>query len=110
MACKGMRLEINNEMRSRVEELLGAGNFKLPLLFLIMLLPLVFHGGGGISLDRILLRLRGPVQRPRVGADWLAVALGAAVLGLAMVWVEPVWGAVLFVAAALAAIRFRVRR
>ena len=29
MACKGMRLEINSQMRSRVEELLGAGNFKL---------------------------------------------------------------------------------
>ena len=29
MTCKGMRLEINGQMRSRVEELLGPGNFKL---------------------------------------------------------------------------------
>ena len=29
MSCKRMRLDINNEMRSRVEELLGPGNFKL---------------------------------------------------------------------------------
>jgi putative oxidoreductase len=88
----------------------GAGNFKLPLLLLIMLLPLVFHGGGGISLDRLLLGLRGPARAPGAGMDWLAVALGIAVLGLAAVWVEPVWGAVLLVAAALAAGRFRVRR
>ena len=37
----------------------GAGNFKLPLLFLCMLLPLVFHGGGKISLDHLLLKISG---------------------------------------------------
>lgn len=29
----------------------GFGNYKLPLLYLIMLLPLVFGGGGRLSLD-----------------------------------------------------------
>lgn len=29
MACRGTRIENNQEMRSRVEELLGPGNFKL---------------------------------------------------------------------------------
>ena len=35
----------------------GAGNYKLPLLFLVILLPLLFHGGGKISLDHFLLKL-----------------------------------------------------
>jgi putative oxidoreductase len=89
-----------------------AGNFKLPLLFLIMLLPLVFNGGGRISLDRLLLRLteradgRGADHQP----DALATALGLSVLGLAAVWVEPYWGAAFFVAAALAASRVRAGR
>lgn len=89
----------------------GAGNFKLPLLFLIMLLPLLFHGGGPVSLDRLLLRLRdraaGMDEAP---GDALAAALALCVLGLSVVWVEPVWGGVLFAAAILAAVAFRVNR
>lgn len=38
---------------------LGFGNYKLPVLFAVMLLPLIFYGPGRISIDRIaLLRLR----------------------------------------------------
>lgn len=32
----------------------GSGNFKLPLLYLIMFLPLLFGGAGKLSLDHIL--------------------------------------------------------
>jgi putative oxidoreductase len=32
----------------------GAGNFKLPLLFLIMFLPLLFSGPGKLSLDHLI--------------------------------------------------------
>ncbi len=32
----------------------GFGNYRIPLLFLAMLLPLVFTGAGKISLDRLL--------------------------------------------------------
>ena len=32
----------------------GFGNFRIPLLFIAMLLPLVFYGGGKLSLDHIL--------------------------------------------------------
>ncbi len=32
----------------------GYGNFKLPLLFLAMLLPLILNGAGSLSLDRLL--------------------------------------------------------
>jgi putative oxidoreductase len=38
----------------------GFGNYKLPLIYLVMLLPLLFGGAGGLSLDRLLARrLRG---------------------------------------------------
>ena len=32
----------------------GFGNFRIPLLFIAMLVPLVFHGGGKLSIDHIL--------------------------------------------------------
>lgn len=34
----------------------GFGNFRIPLLFLVMLLPLVFKGAGKLSLDHLLAR------------------------------------------------------
>jgi putative oxidoreductase len=34
----------------------GFGNYKLPLLFIVMLIPLVFLGPGKASLDRVLSR------------------------------------------------------
>ena len=81
----------------------GGGNFKLPLLFVIMLMPLVFHGAGRISLDRLLLTLsgRGNPMESRSG-DLPTAGLALLVLGLATVWVEPVWGITLLIASALA--------
>lgn len=34
----------------------GFGNFRVPLLFIAMLVPLVFYGAGKLSLDNLLLR------------------------------------------------------
>lgn len=34
----------------------GSGNFRVPLLFIAMLLPLVFHGAGKLSVDYLLGR------------------------------------------------------
>jgi len=34
----------------------GFGNYRIPLLFIAMLFPLVFAGGGKLSLDHILFR------------------------------------------------------
>lgn len=81
----------------------GAGNFKLPLLFILMLLPLVFHGGGKISLDRLMLNFTGRGNRiaDREG-DWIAAGLALLVLGLSCVFVEAAWGLPLLVAGALA--------
>lgn len=40
----------------------GHGNFKLPVIFISMLLPLVFMGAGKLSLDHLACRL---LRRPR---------------------------------------------
>jgi putative oxidoreductase len=89
----------------------GAGNFKLPILFLLMLLPLVFHGGGGLSLDRVLVHLtRNAAMRGTEAVDAMGAALALAILGLAWVWVEPLWGGVFFVLASIPATRLIVIR
>ena len=81
----------------------GAGNYKLPLLFVVMLLPLVFYGGGKISLDHLLINLSGRNGQleDRTGglqSDGLALL----VLSLSSIWVEPTWGISLLVASVLA--------
>ena len=81
----------------------GAGNFKLPLLFVVMLLPLVFHGGGRISLDHLLIIMSGRINQldDRTGGLQSA-GLALFVLSLSVIWVEPTWGITLLVASALA--------
>ena len=88
----------------------GGGNFKLPLLFIIMLLPLVFHGGGRISPDRALLILtsRGDRASDTLG-DLGSAALALLVLALSVVFMEPAWGITLLAAAALALVMLLIR-
>jgi putative oxidoreductase len=78
----------------------GAGNYKLPLLFVVILLPLVFHGGGKLSLDHLLLKVtgRGACLSDRIG-DALAAAWMFLVLAVTVVFVEPAWGVGFFVLA-----------
>lgn len=81
----------------------GEGNYKLPLLFVVILLPLVFHGGGRLSLDRVLLNMTGrgtPSESEQ--ADLAAAGLSLLVLGLTVVFLEPAWGLPLLLAAAVA--------
>ena len=88
----------------------GGGNFKLPLLFVIMLLPLVFNGGGKLSIDHLLIMISGRDHQMENHADGLQSAgLALLVLGLASVWVEPAWGIPLLVASALAVLIPAVR-
>jgi putative oxidoreductase len=81
----------------------GMGNYKLPLLFMVMLLPLVFYGGGKLSLDHgllILTRRTHLLDDRTAGLQSFGLAL--LVLSLATVWVEPSWGIPLFVAGMVA--------
>ncbi len=81
----------------------GEGNFKLPLLFVIMLLPLVFHGAGKLSVDHLLIKLSGRDKQLESRTGGLqAAGLALLVLGLASFWVEPVWGITLLIASLIA--------
>jgi putative oxidoreductase len=67
----------------------GFGNYKLPLLFSVMLLPLVFNGAGRLSVDHLLAghALRAAAARPVLDAG--AGALAAAVLGVPFLFLVP---------------------
>ena len=71
----------------------GHGNFKLPLLFSVMLLPLIFNGAGKLSLDHLLSKaLKLDHAAPPI-ADAYAWALAAAILGLPFLMLIPALGA-----------------
>ena len=78
------------------------GNFKLPLLFMILLLPLVFYGGGKISLDHLLLKIMGRNHsvNDRIG-DAGAASLAFLVLAVSTIFLEPAWGITFIVLAVL---------
>lgn len=81
----------------------GFGNFKLPLLFCVMLLPLVFNGAGKLSLDHLLAKLLRLDTDSKPLADAYAWSLAAIVLGLPFLMLIPALGfALLGVALALA--------
>ena len=77
----------------------GYGNFKLPLLFVVMLLPLIFNGAGRLSLDELLARLLRVDTSPTPVYDAHAWALAAAILALPFLMLLPAAGIVLAVAA-----------
>lgn len=76
----------------------GFGNFKLPLLFVLMLLPLVFQGGGKLSLDHLLLKVTGRNGEihQRI-CDMTAAGLTLLVLGLVFIFLIPAVGITLAV-------------
>lgn len=72
----------------------GAGNFKLPLLFALMLFPLVLNGAGKLSLDHLLGRWLLPTP-PAVRADGLAWSLAGLAFGLPLATLFPTFGLML---------------
>ncbi|MBW8810270.1 HvfX family Cu-binding RiPP maturation protein [Lysobacter capsici] len=67
----------------------GHGNYKLPLIYLAMLLPLMLGGAGRLSLDRLLASRRAPVataQADRLAWGVVLLGLGATV-SLLLPWV-----------------------
>jgi putative oxidoreductase len=89
----------------------GGGNFRLPLLFMALLLPLVFYGGGKLSLDLMLLKLTGRDggARDRIG-DGIAAGLVFAILGVTTIFLEPSWGITFLVLALVASLAVTFRR
>ena len=79
----------------------GFGNYKLPLLFSVMLLPLVFNGAGRLSLDHLLVGHALRTAEMRATFDAGAGALAAAVLGVPFLFLAPAVGFTLLVLAAM---------
>lgn len=86
------------------------GNFRIPMLFLAMLLPLVFMGGGKLSLDHLILKFtnRADLIHARNG-DFLALALALLLPGIVLLYLIPLWGVLFLVAAAAAAVYQQLR-
>jgi putative oxidoreductase len=84
----------------------GHGNYKLPLLFMVMLLPLILHGGGRLSVDALLktLRRRGDAEP---NADALAWSLAMLALGLPIAMLLPTLGLAVAGAGVLLAVSSR---
>lgn len=96
---------------SRVEADDGSfrGNFRIPMLFLAMLLPLVFMGGGKLSIDHLILKLtqRSDLIHDREG-DFLALSLALLIPGLVFIYLIPLWGIILLLGAVGAAVYRKV--
>ena len=84
---------------------MGYGNYKLPLLFTVMLLPLIFNGAGKLSLDHLLaLWFKVDTTRKPV-SDAYGWAFAFLVLGIPFLMLLPKLGAVL-IAASVACLLF----
>jgi len=79
---------------------MGYGNFKLPLLFVVMLLPIIFQGPGKISLDFLLARALKADPMPEPVADANAWALALLMLGIPFAMLLPMFGLALIAGAA----------
>ena len=84
----------------------GYGNFKLPLLFALMLLPLVLNGAGKLSLDH-LLQGRVLPAASAARADGLAWSLAGVGFGLPLAALFPVLGLGLLLAGIAGLVVFR---
>ncbi|MBV7483105.1 DoxX family membrane protein [Bordetella sp. BOR01] len=85
----------------------GFGNYKLPLLYLVMLLPLMLNGAGRFSLDQLIGRHRLQAGMASGPWGWSATLV---LLGLPLALLLPWVGAALFtagLAVLLAALRPR---
>ncbi|MCX7033766.1 MAG: DoxX family protein [Arenimonas sp.] len=80
----------------------GFGNFKLPLIFAVMLLPLIFHGAGKFSLDALLSRWAGTGDSQARGVqDVAAWGLALLVVGAPLALLLPTLGLGLVVVGAV---------
>jgi putative oxidoreductase len=70
----------------------GHGNFKLPLLFAVLLLPLIFNGPGKLSLDHLFARVLHMDTQPTPLGDAYAWAIAAVILGVAFLMLVPTLG------------------
>jgi|ERR1700722_324652 putative oxidoreductase len=77
----------------------GFGNFKLPLLFVVMLLPLIFQGPGKLSLDFVLAKFLKADPMPEPLSDAYAWSIAFLLLGIPFLMLLPMFGLALLIAA-----------
>ena len=80
---------------------MGYGNFKLPLLFVVMLLPIIFQGPGKISLDYLLSRKLKADPMPDPLSDAYAWSIALLALGIPFAMLLPTFGFSLLAGAAV---------
>ena len=85
------------------------GNFKLPLLFMIMLLPLILNGPGKLSIDALLVRAAGAGHAGN-RSDLLAWGIALLGLGLPIAMLLPTLGLALAGLGVVLAVAARVVR
>lgn len=78
----------------------GYGNYKLALLFIIMLVPLAFNGGGKLSLDHVLNKFLSGQDNNRRINDLASWGLAFLTVGLPLSFVFTTLGTVLLLAGA----------
>jgi putative oxidoreductase len=88
---------------------MGHGNFKLPLLFAVMLLPLIFNGAGKLSLDHLVTRWFGPREMRAPIDDAHSWSIAAVVLAVPFLMLLPKFGFCLLALALVLAIVARRR-
>lgn len=86
----------------------GFGNYKLPLLFVVMLIPLVFQGGGKISIDQLLSKLF-KAQKKHAREDLATLGLALLVMACVTIFVMPVLGLV-FLFASLSLLAWKLNK
>ena len=70
----------------------GFGNFKLPLLYTLMLFPLIFTGAGKLSIDFFLSKRLNNSNTDKVISDLMSKGLVMIVIGIPLFFVIPVVG------------------
>jgi putative oxidoreductase len=70
----------------------GFGNYKLPLLFAIMLMPLIFNGAGKLSLDNFLSKMVGCPGGLNKMTDLATWGLSFLAIGLPLSFIMPIFG------------------
>jgi putative oxidoreductase len=86
----------------------GHGNYKLPLLFLVMLVPLILRGAGKLSIDALLARAFDANAGREPNADAIAWGLAALAVGLPLSMLLPAVGLGLAAAGVLLLIATRI--
>ena len=75
----------------------GAGNYKLPLLYVIMLLPLLFSGAGKFSLDNLLAKITNYTNSDDQESDLGMWGLTLLAIGAPLLFLMPYFGIALSV-------------